>query len=389
MLRLARVVSQVSISMALGVVIALAYAWLLVPAATNGTLPRWLPADWIAAGPSVALLPVRLQLADGGDDAPSKSAIFDERQVAAIYRESAPAVVAVNVLGTNGQRRGLGSGFVIDPAGVVVTNYHVVRGSRALDVSLSDHAHFAAEVVGTDPQSDLAVLRLLDAPPGIPTLRLGDSSALEPGALAIAIGNPAGLERSVTVGVISGMNRTLRPTERPLRDVIQTDAAINPGNSGGPLLNSRGEVVGINTAIEAISGQRGFGGIGYAVPSSTVLRYLDRMLAGETIEHAWIGIEGIDVTPAVARAERLANSSGVLVRGVIADGPSAAAGLQPGDVITSVGGQLVRSMDELGMAIDGHRRPGDAVTVTATRGGKSVDLAVTLGTWPERAGAPR
>ena len=188
--------------------------------------------------------------------------------------------------------------MIVDPAGVVLTNYHVVRGATRIEVALSDRARYNGEVLGSDPQNDLAVVRLVDAPGGLPALTLGDTAALRPGSLAVAIGNPLGYERSVTVGVVSGLNRTLRERDRPpLRNAIQTDAAINPGNSGGPLLNSAGEVIGINTAIERISGQQGFGGIGFAVPASTAARALDRMLAGETIQHPWLGISGVERDP--------------------------------------------------------------------------------------------
>jgi S1-C subfamily serine protease len=293
-------------------------------------------------------------------------------------------VVAVNVISASGARRGLGSGAIVRPDGIVLTNYHVVRGTSQIDVSLSDQTHYAGQVVGTDPQSDLALVRLVDAPADLPAIPLGDSAALQPGQLAIAIGNPNGLERSVTVGVISGVNRTLRPNERPLRDVIQTDAAINPGNSGGPLLNSNGELVGINTAIETVSGQRGFGGIGYAVPAATVARYLDRMLAGEKVEHSWLGVSGSDVTPAVARAQGLPVTAGVLLDDTVADSPARTAGLRKGDVIVAVDGKAIRTMDDLGDAIDRARRPGDTIVAAVARGREQVDVAVTLGAWPER-----
>jgi S1-C subfamily serine protease len=291
--------------------------------------------------------------------------------------------VFVNVLSANGQRRAIGSGFIVRPEGIVLTNYHVVRGASQVEVSLSDRTRFPAELLGADPQSDLAALRLLDAPGNLPALPLGDSRQLQPGALAIAIGNPAGYERSVTVGVVSGLNRTLRPGERPLRDVIQTDAAINPGNSGGPLLNSRGEVIGINTAIESVSGQRGFGGIGFAVPAATAARYLERMIAGQQIEHSWLGVSLSEVTPAVARSKRLAVSAGVLVEDVVADSPARRGGLQGGDVITAVDGRTVHSADELGDQVDRDKGPGDVVVLSVVRDRERLELPVTLGAWPE------
>src|SRR5436190_12353027 len=265
-LRTLPILAAIFVSMVVGSALALAYAWFVQP------LPGGRRAPLQLAG--LGAVPARLDapLSRGGDA--SKAAIFDERQVQSLYQRAAPAVVAIYAFrsgrGGTSVRESLGSGVIVRPEGLALTNYHVVRGARDLDVVLSDHSHYTGQVLGTDPQDDLAVVKLVDAPEALPSVPVGDSSKLRPGALAIAIGNPAGLERSVTVGVISGLNRTLRATDRPLRTVLQTDAAINPGNSGGPLLNSNGEIVGINTAIEAVSGQRGFGGIGYAVPSETV-----------------------------------------------------------------------------------------------------------------------
>ncbi|HET7768185.1 MAG TPA: trypsin-like peptidase domain-containing protein, partial [Chloroflexota bacterium] len=225
----------------------------------------------------------------------------------------------------------------------------------------------------------------VDAPGGLPTVPLGDLQDIRPGALAIAIGNPAGLERSVTVGVVSGLNRTLRdtPGRAPIREAIQTDAAINQGNSGGPLLNSRGELIGINTAIEVVSGQRGFGGIGYAVPVTSVRRYLPRMLAGETIDHPWLGISGGDVTAQVARERGLPVNSGVLIDSTVEGSPAAVAGLRQNDVLISVGGKTIANMDELGERVDREYAPGETVVLGVSRGRQRVDVPVTLGKWPE------
>ena len=193
---------------------------------------------------------------------------------------------------------------------------------------------------------------------------------LRPGSLAVAIGNPLGYERSVTVGVVSGLNRTLRERDRPpLRNAIQTDAAINPGNSGGPLLNSAGEVIGINTAIERISGQQGFGGIGFAVPASTAARDLDRMLAGETIQHPWLGISGSNVTPALARERRLPVTDGALVASVEPESPAQVGGLREGDVLVALGGQPIRTMDDLGELMERGHRPGERGAFEVAAGG--------------------
>ena len=355
----------VSVSMLAGAAIALAYALFWMPAPRGGALP------------------IRLEAPLSRDGDASKASVFDETVVEHLYEQAAPAVVAIFVSsGGNGLRQSLGSGVIVRPDGLVLTNYHVIRGARDIDVALSDRSHYAGLVLGSDQQDDLALVRLIDAPYGLPAVPLGDSRALKPGALAIAIGNPGGLERSVTVGVVSGLNRTLRPTERPLRNVIQTDAAINPGNSGGPLLSSDGTIIGINTAIEALNGQRGFGGIGYAVPAETILKYLDRMEAGESVEHPWLGISGEDITPAVVRERKLTVQSGIRIADVVADSPAERAGLKPNDLLTAVNGDLVRTMDELGERLDGDGRPGAAMTLGIVRGSTHLDLPVTLGTWP-------
>jgi S1-C subfamily serine protease len=194
-----------------------------------------------------------------------------------------------------------------------------------------------------------------------------------------------GYERSVTVGVVSGLNRTLRERDRPpLRNVIQTDAAINPGNSGGPLLNSQGEIIGINTAIERVAGQPGFGGIGFAVPAATALRYRDRMLAGETIEHPWLGITGENITPQLARERRLGATEGALVAGVEPESPAHTAGLRAGDILISLAGRPIRTMDDLGEIMEQAHRPGEQGSFGVLRGGQRVEVGVTFTAWPER-----
>jgi S1-C subfamily serine protease len=331
-----------------------------------------------------SLLPVTFEAPLSRDGEASKAYVFDEQQVMGVFERAGPAVVAIE--SRAGQRRGLGSGVIVDPSGVVLTNYHVVRNATQLEVALSDRTRYTGRVLGTDPQNDLAAVRLVDAPGNLPTVPLGELEDIKPGALAIAIGNPGGLERSVTVGVVSGLNRTLRdtPARAPIREVIQTDAAINQGNSGGPLLNSRGELIGINTAIEVVNGQRGFGGIGFAVPVTTARRYLPRLLAGETIDHPWLGISGGDVTPQAVRERGLTARSGVLVDEATGGGPAEAAGVQRNDVIVSLGGHEVTGMDNLGERMDRSFQAGETVKLGIVRGRERLDLTVTLGKWPER-----
>jgi S1-C subfamily serine protease len=373
--RLAGATAVVAVSMALGAVLALGYAWFLGP----GSLLDVSRTG--EAGGVGAAVRVEAPLSRRGDS--TKAELFDEAQVARLYERAAPAVVAIYSAGD--QRGGAGSGVIVDPAGVVLTNYHVVRGATRIEVALSDRARYTGEVLGSDPQNDLAVVRLVDAPSGLPALPLGDTAALRPGSLAVAIGNPLGYERSVTVGVVSGLNRTLRERDRPpLRNAIQTDAAINPGNSGGPLLNSAGEVIGINTAIERISGQQGFGGIGFAVPANTAARALDRMLAGETIQHPWLGISGSNVTPTVARERRLSVTDGALVASVEPESPAHVGGLREGDVLVALGGQPIRTMEDLGELMERGHRPGERGAFEVLREGQRLELGITFAPWPER-----
>jgi S1-C subfamily serine protease len=364
--RTLRAFAVVSASMLVGALVALGYVWL-------NPVVR-------AAGP---LLPVRFEMPLSLNGEASKADLFDEHQVMRVYERAAPSVVAI--WSRSGRREGLGSGVVVDADGLVLTNYHVVRNASQLDVVLSDRTRYTGQVLGGDPQNDLAVIRLVDAPGGLPVVPLGDLQDIRPGALAIAIGNPAGLERSVTVGVVSGLNRTLRdtPGRAPIREAIQTDAAINQGNSGGPLLNSRGELIGINTAIEVVTGQRGFGGIGYAVPVTTARRYLPRMLAGETIDHPWLGISGGDVTPQVARERALPVTAGVLIDSAVEGSPAALAGLNQNDILISVGGRAITNMDDLGDRVDREYVPGQTVVLGVARGRQRLDLPLTLGKWPE------
>ena len=260
----------------------------------------------------------------------NRSAVFDEEQVRRVYEAVGPAIVSVTGPASRGGRQGTSSasGIVIDADGHVLTNNHVVEGlSGQVDVVLAGGRRVPAEVLGRDPGNDLAVLKV-DAPgEQLPVAPLGDSSLARPGDLAIAIGNPAGLERAITVGVISGLDRNLRRRgeRRTLRQLLQTDAAINPGNSGGALLNSRGEVVGINTAIDPSQGRiPSFGGIGYAVPVNIALRYLERMKNGEVIAHPFLGLSADPrpITPARARRENLPVTQGIQILYVVqVDGP--------------------------------------------------------------------
>src|SRR5690606_11156427 len=225
---------------------------------------------------------------------------------------------------------GLGSGVIIDAKGIIVTNDHVIRGASAIHVRLDDGLRLDAAVIGSDPLNDLAVLRV-QPPSPLPVARLGTSADLMIGEKAIAIGSPYGLEKTVTVGVVSGTGRSFRADNRSYNDFIQTDAAINPGNSGGPLLNVNGEIIGINTAIYA-SAQ----GIGFAIPADKVRRIVEELTAHGKVRPVWVGLHTVDLTPLKARELGWERRGGVLVDRVEAGSPAAEAGLRPGDLITAM-----------------------------------------------------
>lgn len=339
------------------------------------------------------------------DIVPALNTLDDEDTVVRIYEQVSPGVVYIaNKMSQRtffGEQEvsGTGSGFVIDKEGHILTNYHVVSGAKSLEVHLADETVVSAEVVGSDPSNDIALIKIDVPADKLHVVPLGDSSKVKAGQMAIAIGNPYGWERTVTTGVISSVGRTMpSETGRAIRDMIQTDAAINPGNSGGPLLNSRGEVIGINSAIE--SPVRGSVGIGFAVPINTAKAALDAMKAGQTIEHAWLGITGVKLTPTLAQKLDLGVDQGAYVTKVTRGGPAAKAGLRGagisqaelsnleedlksgGDVIVAVDGQPVAGVDDIAAYID-TKKPGDKVKVKLIRDKKEMELEVTLGKWPE------
>src|SRR5262245_39769406 len=258
----------------------------------------------------------------------------------------APAVVNVEVRRGGRGGGGSGSGFVFTPDGFTLTNSHVVQGARRVEVRLSDGRSCSADVVGDDPDTDLAVLRF--AAPGLVPVRFGDSRRLRPGQLVVAIGNPYGFQASVTAGVVSALSRSLRSQSgRLMDDLIQTDAALNPGNSGGPLVSSRGEVVGVNTAVI-----RPAQGLCFAIPIHTAEFVAGRLIKDGKIRRAWLGIGGqtVPFSRNQVRFHRLAVESGVLVVSVEKGSPAEAAGLGEGDVIVAFAGEAVGGIDDL------HRR---------------------------------
>ncbi len=318
--------------------------------------------------------------------------------VAQVYNRVHAGVVEITVsTGSSelGQGGGTaqGSGFVFDKEGHVVTNHHVVDGATTARVAFSNGDTYDATVVGTDPSTDLAVLKV-DAPASVLTpLELGDSSQLAVGDGVIAIGSPFGLEETVTAGIVSALKRQMEaPNGFTINDSIQTDAAINHGNSGGPLLDLRGHVVGVNAQISSESG--GNDGVGFAIPSNTVETIVTQILTSGDVEHAYLGVGVATVSESVAN--ELGSAAGVALTEVRADTPAAEAGLRAGtgtrtidgrqyptggDVVTEVDGEAVTTAEDLQRAIDA-KQPGDKITLTLSRGGDTRHVEVTLDSRP-------
>ena len=302
------------------------------------------------------------------------------RAVTTAVERVRPAVVSIDVRGT---RRGRGrrspaetasgSGFVFATDGLILTNSHVVDGADAIEVSLPDGRTARADLIGQDPDTDLAVIRISAG--DLTALAFGDSHALKPGQLVVAIGNPFGFQHTVTAGVVSALGRTLRARNGRLIDnIIQTDAALNPGNSGGPLVTSAGTAVGVNTAIIA-GGQ----GLSFAVPISTVVMVLPALLRDGRVRRGYLGLAGQDVPllTRVQRFHRIAQANGVLVVSVEADGPARAACVRDGDIIVSLDGHPVAGLDELGRLLT-EDRIGARVRLGVLRGAERLDLDVLI-----------
>ncbi len=279
----------------------------------------------------------------------------------------APAVVHIDINATRDgrERRGSGSGFFFTPDGLLLTNSHVVHGAREIRVSTQDGEKFAADIVGDDPDSDLAVIRV--ASRGFPHVRFGRSAKLKMGQIAIAIGNPLGFEHTVTAGVVSALGRSLRAsTGRLIDDVIQTDAALNPGNSGGPLVSARGEVIGVNTAI--IPGAQG---ICFATASDSAQWVLGQLLAHGRVRRGWLGIAGVNAPLArrIARHHEIENASGVRVRSIEPGSPASVAGIEPGDLVVRFDGEIITGIDRLQQVLNAQRigRSCEVVVLRHTR----------------------
>lgn len=316
-----------------------------------------------------------------------------ERLYVDLYNRVNPGVVSVYM------QLGGGSGFIIDPEGYIVTNNHVIAEGGEITIRFHDGDTRTAELVGTDPQADIALLKVDAAPGELTALPLGDSNALQVGQLVVAIGSPFGLANTMTTGIVSGLSRAL-PTEElglganfQTPDVIQTDAAINPGNSGGPLLNLDGEVIGVNTAIE--SPVRANSGVGFAVPANVVKIVTDQLRESGQVSYPWLGIAGGTLTPEGAEELGLPRDTrGVVISEVTPGGPAAIAGLRGidaatgrgADVVTGVDGLVVDEFDDLLGYIVQQTAVGQTISLEVLREGQTLTITLTLG---DRADAPQ
>jgi len=317
------------------------------------------------------------------------SADVEEQLVIGVYARVSPGVVCITAPDQLGEC--IGSGFIIDLEGHIVTNNHVAIADSDLLVTLADEHTVPAQVVGADPGSDLAVLKIDVPTEALTVVPLGESSSLQVGQRAIAIGNPFGLERTVTTGVISSLGRTLSrdDSDFQIAELIQTDAAINPGNSGGPLLNSRGQVIGVNTAIRSLTGVNS--GVSFAIPVDIVKRVVEELISLGRYRHPWLGVTGTSISPEMVEIMQLPVDTGVLIFIVEPDSPSSKAGLtggdieviiagrpmrQGGDILVAIDGSPVRDFDDLVNYLASYTSVGDTVTLTVLRDG--VELGIDL-----------
>jgi S1-C subfamily serine protease len=318
-----------------------------------------------------------------------------EQLLADLYTAVNPSVVNINMTMAVGE--GAGSGFVYDMQGHIVTNNHVVEGADKIYVTFSDGKMVPATVVGTDANSDLAVIKVDVAASELHPVTLGESAALRVGQMGIAIGNPFGLEGTMTVGIISALGRVVPASSSryAMVDLIQTDAPINPGNSGGPLLDSAGRVIGVNSMIFTDSGTSS--GVGMAVPVDTVKRVVPQLLETGSYAHPWLGLTGMSVTPVLAEALSLPVEQGVLIESVVNGGPAEMAGLRGGarqqsvdgqdiavggDIMVAVGGMEIQNFDDVVSYLAANTQAGQKLEITVLRDGQRQTFTVTVGERP-------
>jgi serine protease DegQ len=357
--------------------------------------PEWLPGRVVAPGGTVLPLPTLSVVppAPRASDAPLVSGYSRAAERAA---PAVVSIVATKMLRRNphlddpalrfhyGDRQqqpqlqtGLGSGVIVSPEGYLLTNNHVIEGADEIEVQLADGRQGSARIIGTDPDTDLAVLKIdLD---GLPVLSFGDTTGLRVGDAVLAIGNPFNVGQTVTAGIVSALGRTqLRLST--FENFIQTDAAINPGNSGGALVDAEGHLVGINTAIFARSGG-GSLGIGFAIPADTARNVLDSLVRHGKVTRGWIGVELRELTPELVEALGLPVSSGVLITGVLQQGPASKGGLRPSDVVLSIDAQPVANVAQLLTTVTA-LQPGSEAKIGVRRGRETLELTVGIAERP-------
>ncbi len=360
----------------------------------------WAGARFAPRQPtSVEALPL-----GGASDAKSIAqrdrALTDDESInVRIYRQASPAVANILTKATEYDFfmdpvpvEGAGSGFVIDARGYILTNFHVVEGAQSIEVVLGDQSRYPAKFIGADQRNDVALVKIDPKGKHLTALSLGDSGALQVGQKVLAIGNPFGFQSTLTTGVVSALGRTVQTSQTTFIDeAIQTDAAINRGNSGGPLINTHGEVIGINSAIYTPTGTTA--GIGFAIPISTAKNIANDLITDGRVHRAFLGVETLPVNSWLSEALDLPVKEGLLVERATKGGPAAAAGIRGGDRVAQagmrriyIGGDVIVAIDSQKIAgqfdvnvILNRKRPGDIVTVTLYRGGKKMDVPVKLG----------
>ncbi|PAT36417.1 trypsin-like peptidase domain-containing protein [Vandammella animalimorsus] len=354
-----------------------------------------LRPQWLADAPATAAPAAQGRLAAPAAPAPAPGAALGPTPAEAgslrqAAQRAAPSVVSIDTRTTvhhpyandpffryffgevpNSSRSGLGSGVIVSADGHLLTNHHVVEGADTISVTLHDGREFSAQVIGSDPDSDLAVLKIQAS--GLPAIRMGNANAMAIGDTVLAIGNPFGVGQTVTSGIISALGRNHLGLNI-FENFIQTDAAINPGNSGGALVNTAGELVGINTVIFSKSG--GNMGIGFAIPTDSAQFVLDSVLRNGRVVRGWLGLVSDPLTPELAQATGARSSSGVIVTGVLQHSPAAQAGIRPGDVITAVGDRPVHDVPQL-LASVAMLKPQVPTHLTVERAGQAQRISVT------------
>jgi serine protease DegQ len=365
-----------------------------------------LKPEWLGRSPG-RMLPqiVSIESAPAGSVASAPAGVAVAAGFRSAAQRAAPAVVSIVASKVSPRRphaedpwfrfffgdsnpqsqpqRGLGSGVIVSPEGYLITNNHVVEGADDIEVLLADGRQAQAKLVGTDPDSDVAVLKIsLDK---LPAITFGDLGALQVGDAVLAIGNPFGVGQTVTAGIVSALGRN-RLGINTFENFIQTDAAINPGNSGGALVDAAGNLVGINTAIFSRSG--GNLGIGFAIPADTARMVMESLVRDGSVTRGWIGVEPRDLTPEMAESLRLPVKSGVLITGVLQDGPAGNGGMKPGDVVVKIADKDIANTAQLFNAVAA-LKPGEPATIAVQRGERAVELKVQVAQRPPSQRAER